>query len=130
MYIIYGYAVGSATNFKYIYLSISQIKMFLNLYKYVLVPFYIKNVWSKMNEKKYFSNCRGDIHFYLISFSIRRGKKIYMVLVPARTTFASRMALFFIFKCHFSLFLIARKAVVCGEEVRYLKSYYFFRSVR
>ena len=47
VYIIYGYAVGSATNFKYIYLSISQIKMFLNLYKYVLVPFYIKNVWSK-----------------------------------------------------------------------------------
>ena len=51
---------------------------------------------------------------------LRRGKKNYMVLVPARTTFASRTAHFFIFLFHFFLSLIRSKATVCGKKIRYL----------
>ena len=53
-------------------------------------------------------------------FFLRRGKKNDMVLVYARTTFASRTALFFYFPIPLFSFLLARKLTVCGEKIRYL----------
>ena len=42
-----------------------------------------------------------------------------MILVPMRTSFASRTArhIFLIFLFHFFLSLIGRKATVCGEKI-------------
>ena len=56
-----------------------------------------------MRYNAFVLNCfRGLISSYLLTF-LGRGKKNYMVLVLARTTFASRTAHFFIFLFHFLL---------------------------
>ena len=58
--------------------------------------------------------------YSIILIFIRRGKKNYMVLVLACTTFAARTAYFFIFLFHFFLFLITREATVCGKKIKYV----------